>query len=137
MSPRGEREAQRGGVLRVLVVDDEEFIRSVLTEILEAEGYEVVGASDGEAALEQLHGERFDLVITDLVMPGVSGMEVLAAAKRVDPNLPVVVMTGYPSSSTVAELTAMELDEFITKPFDIEMVKRLVARLTKGGRQSN
>ena len=106
----GEKEAQRPRALRVLVIDDEEFIRSVLTEILQAEGYEVVGASGGEAAIERLRGEQFDLVITDLVMPGVGGMEVLRVAKRVDPGLPVVVMTGYPSSATVAEPRSQRMD---------------------------
>ena len=131
----GDKEAQRATAPRVLVIDDEEFIRSVLIEILQAEGYEVVGASGGEAAIGLLRGERFDLVITDLVMPSVGGMEVLRVAKRVDPGLPVVVMTGFPSSATVAELTTMGMDEFITKPFDIEMVKRMVARLAEGGRR--
>ena len=131
MSPRRNREAQERGALRILLVDDEELIRSVLTEVLQAEGYEIVTASDGEAALELLRREPFDLVITDLVMPGVSGSEVLEVAKRADPSRPVVVMTGFPSSSTVAELTTMGMDEFITKPFDIEMVKRLAARLTE------
>ncbi len=97
----GQEEARSA---HILVVDDEESIRDLLKLVLTGEGYSVVTGNDGEEGIEYLEAQRFDLVITDLVMPKVNGVEVLRAAKRIDPNYPVIVITGYPSAETVTEL---------------------------------
>ena len=115
--------------VRVLVVDDEELIRALLTELFTAEGYEVTTAVDGEQALELLETERFDLVLTDLIMPGLDGVEVLQRAKRVDADRPVVVMSGHAPVERVSRLAELGADDYITKPFDLEDVKEIVARL--------
>ncbi len=121
---------------RILVVDDEESIRDLLRLVLTGEGYSVVTANDGEEAIEYLEARRFDIVITDLVMPGVNGVEVLRAAKRIDPNYPVIVITGYPSVETVTELVRLGAGDYLTKPFNIDVVRVTVAKLLGMGRMN-
>ena len=119
---------------RILVVDDEESIRDLLRLVLSGQGYSVVTASGGEEAIEYLEAQPFDLVITDLVMPTVNGVEVLRAAKRIDPNFPVIVITGYPSVETVTELVRLGAGDYLTKPFNVDVVIVTVAKLLEMGR---
>ena len=121
---------------RILVVDDEEMIGTLLTELLTREGYQVTTASDGQQAVDLLDRERFGLVITDLVMPGLNGIEVLMAAKRIDPRFPVVVMTGYPSVETVTRLIRLGAGDYITKPFNVDIILVTVAKLLEMRRVS-
>ncbi len=121
---------------RILVVDDEESIRDLLKLVLTGEGYSVVTASGGEEAIGYLEAQRFDLVITDLVMPTVNGVEVLRAAKRIAPNFPVIVITGYPSVETVTKLVRLGAGDYLTKPFNIDVVLVTVAKLLEMGRMS-
>ena len=119
---------------RILVVDDEESIRDLLRLVLTREGYSVVTANGGEEAIEYLEAQRFDLVITDLVMPRVNGVEVLRADRRIDPKYPVMVITGYPSVETVTELVRLGAGDYLTKPFNIDVVRMTVAKLLEMGR---
>ncbi len=121
---------------RMLVVDDEESIRDLLRLVLTGEGYSVVTANGGEEAIEYLEAQRFDLLITDLVMPTVNGVEVLRAARRIDPNYPVIVITGYPSVETVTELVRLGAGDYLTKPFNVDAVVATVAKLLEMGRMS-
>ncbi len=121
---------------RILVVDDEESIRDLLRLVLTGEGYSVVTANDGEEAIKHLEARRFDIVITDLVMPGVNGVEVLRAAKRIDPNYPVMVITGYPSVETVTKLVRLGAGDYLTKPFNIDVVRVTVAKLLETSRMN-
>ena len=130
----GQEESR--GPARILVVDDEESIRDLLRLVLTGEGYSVVTANDGEEAIEHLEAQRFDLVITDLVMPTVNGVEVLRAAKRIDPNYPVIIITGFPSAETVTELVRLGAGDYLTKPFTIDVVVATVAKLLEMGRKS-
>ena len=127
----GQEESRQA---RILVVDDEESIRDLLRLVLTGQGYSVVTANSGEEAIEYLDARRFDLVITDLVMPGVNGVEVLRAAKRIDPNYPVMVITGYPSVETVTKLVRLGAEDYVTKPFNIDVVRVTVAKLLEMGR---
>ena len=81
----------------ILVVDDEKSIRIGLTEFLREDGYEVCSAEDTDEALEYVHARDFDIVVTDLVMPGASGVELLRRVRRDFPRVPVVMMTGGPT----------------------------------------
>ena len=130
----GQEESRRPA--RILVVDDEESIRDLLRLVLTGEGYSVVTANDGEEAIEHLEAQRFDLVITDLVMPRVNGVEVLRAAKRIDSNFPVIVITGYPSVETMTELVRLGAGDYLTKPFNVDVVLVTVAKLLEMGRMS-
>ena len=89
---------------RILVVDDEIMIQTLLDEVLSEEGYDVTTASNGKEAIELLERHSFDLVITDIVMPVLNGIEVLLAAKRIDIHYPVIVITGYHSVDSVVRL---------------------------------
>ena len=114
---------------RILVVDDEELLRSLLEELLGMDRHEVSAAADGVDAVDILEREQFDLVITDLVMPRLNGIEVLRAAKRINPGYPVAVLTGHPSVDTVIRLIRLGAAEYITKPFNIDIVRVTIAKL--------
>ena len=105
------------------------MIRILLNDILTAEGYEVTTAFDGRWAIDLLERERFDLILTDMVMPGRDGTDVLRAAKRIDPWYPVVVMTGYPSVEAVTRLIRLGAADYITKPFNVDVLTVTVAKL--------
>ena len=80
---------------KILLVDDEEIIRDALGGLLVEEGHEVVEAGDGTEAIEKLSTEKYDIVITDIKMPGKSGIDVLTAAKMIDPKIEVIMITGF------------------------------------------
>ncbi len=84
---------------KILLVDDEEIIRDALGGLLKTEGYKIIEACDGVQAIERLHGEQFDLVITDIKMPKKSGMDVLIEAKQLYPDIEVIMITGFTSES--------------------------------------
>lgn len=113
---------------RVLVIDDEEEIREVLVELLRGQGHAVVGCADGRSGLARFEAERFDLVITDLGMPGLSGWEVAAAVKRRSPALPVALITGWGDRIDPEEARAKGVDHLVAKPFRIEEIAALAAR---------
>ena len=114
---------------RILVVEDDETILNVLDEILTSRGHEIVTAVDGLEAIELLHTDRFDLIITDIVMPGKTGLDVLNEARALDPRYPVILITGNPSEETTEKLIRVGAYEFIVKPFDNDRVLMAVTRL--------
>src|SRR3972149_533785 len=87
---------------RILVVDDEKSMRDLLSITLEKEGYDVLTAAGGEPAIEALHRESVDAVITDLRMPKVDGLQVLRVAKEISPDTAVIVITAGASTGTAA-----------------------------------
>ena len=112
----------------VLVVEDRDSLRRMLERSLLDDGYRVSASGDGAEAVERLgRGERFDLVLTDLKLPGASGLEVLEAAREVDPGVPVIVLTGYGSVPTAVEAMRGGAYDFLEKPVEIDDLSRLVA----------
>lgn len=112
----------------ILIVDDEAAMREGLAECFVAEGYEVATA-DGVAAAQRLLGQRvFDLLITDLVMPGRDGMELLSAAQSARPELPVIMITGHSTVATAVEAMRKGAFDYIAKPFHLEEVRLTVRR---------
>ncbi|RMF80570.1 MAG: sigma-54-dependent Fis family transcriptional regulator, partial [Nitrospirae bacterium] len=111
---------------RVLVVDDEAGMRDFLQIMLEEEGHEVAVAADVPEAMDLLGGASWDVVITDLKMPGGSGLEVLEAVRERDPGCAVFVMTAY--GDTESAVAAMKLGacDYLTKPFQVEALRRAV-----------
>ncbi|MEQ1504760.1 MAG: sigma-54 dependent transcriptional regulator [Myxococcota bacterium] len=105
-----------GSPSTVLVVDDDEANRVTMERILSREGYRVVHADSGRAAMERLRDERVDLVLTDLKMPGMSGIDLLKAARKVDPDVEVVVMTAYGTVETAVEAMKEGAYDFVSKP---------------------
>jgi len=119
---------------RILVVDDEQSMREVLSILLRKEGYDVSVCDGGVAAIERLQKELFDLVITDLKMPRVSGIEVLRSARSVNPACRVIVVTAFGTTATAVEAMKLGAYDYLSKPFEVEEVRRLVREALGGGR---
>ena len=108
---------------RVMVVDDEENIRDVLSSYLNSLGYDVVAAHDGEDALSKFKRGGFDLIVSDLLMPSVDGLELLKKIREQDKEVIFLMITGYPSIETAVEAIKKGAYDYITKPFHMEDVK--------------
>jgi len=107
---------------RILVADDDAVIRKGLQRILSAEGYEVETVSNGRAALDRLEQVRFRLLVTDLKMPGMSGLEVLEEIRTCQPELPVVLITGYAAIDNAVEAMKNGATDYLAKPFSNEEI---------------
>src|SRR5881396_1951500 len=107
---------------RILVIDDEAAIRDSLRMTLEYEGYEFVGAATGQEGLALVERESPDLVLLDVKMPGMDGLEVLDRLRLLNEALPVVVISGHGTISTAVEATKKGAFDFIEKPFASERV---------------
>lgn len=103
--------------LKVLVVDDEEMLRNLLARILEREGYAVSTASGGKQALAFLEKSDFQIMVSDVKMPEMSGFELLKEAKGKYPRLAVVMMTAFGDENTVQQAVALGADGYVAKPF--------------------
>jgi two-component system, NtrC family, response regulator HydG len=119
---------------RILVADDQDMMRDSLASTLVREGHEVVAATDGAMALTKLSGAKFDLMITDLKMPKMTGIELLAEARKIRPEMPVVLMTAFASVQTAVEAMKLGAYDYIQKPFDGDEIKMLVERTLEHSR---
>jgi len=113
---------------KILVVDDEDVLRQMLTDVLQEEGFDVEIARNGFEAIGKINKNHFDLIITDVMMPEVDGIEVLKKAKEIDPDSDVIVMTGYASVETAVQSMRLGAVDYITKPFNIDHIKIIVNR---------
>ncbi len=113
---------------RVLVIDDEATIREVTRRMLEDSGYEAAEAPDARTALALTVSSHFDAVVTDVRMPGLSGLDLLAELKRTNPNAVVVVMTGYADMDIVLTALRAGADDFVVKPVDLRALSAVVQR---------
>lgn len=112
---------------RILVVDDEESIREFLEIMLRKEGYEVTSAEDGSAALEIIKKKSFDLIISDLQMPNMTGMELLEKVKSSSPDVVFMMITAFGTTETAVEAMKMGAYDYITKPFKIDEVRIIIS----------
>ncbi len=111
---------------RILVVDDEESIREFFEIMLKREGYEVVTASNGREGLEALKSSPADLVISDIQMPEMSGLDLLAKGRELDPEMVCIMITAFGSTDTAVEAMKLGAYDYIQKPFKIDEVKIIV-----------
>lgn len=111
---------------RILVVDDERSMRELLAIVLRREGYEVLLAESGRAAIETLEREPIDLLISDIKMPDLSGVDVLRAAKRIDQDILGIMITAFASTETAVEAMRLGACDYLSKPFDIDLLKMKV-----------
>ena len=111
---------------RILVVDDERSMRELLAIVLRREGYEVLLAENGRAAIETLEREPVDLLISDIKMPDLSGVEVLRAAKQIDQDILGIMITAFASTETAVEAMRLGACDYLSKPFDIDLLKMKV-----------
>ncbi|MFW5740770.1 MAG: HD domain-containing phosphohydrolase [Myxococcota bacterium] len=123
MSQKSESERPR-----ILIVDDEKFIRDILADFLGLEGYTVRTASDGVSALEALSTARYDLVISDLKMPRMGGLELLGEIPKVSPSTLTVIMTGFGTVETAIDAMKRGAYDYVLKPFKMEEVIHIVQR---------
>lgn len=117
-----------GGPPRVLVVDDAEAVRFALQECLRLSGYAVATSASGEEALERLRSERFDLLLTDQAMPGLTGMELTEVVSRMHPDMPIVLLTGYTDVQMAKDSMLRGASDFVTKPVNVVELPILVER---------
>ncbi len=120
--------------VKVLVVDDEDVIRRGICRVMEGRGYQAEAAESGYGAVEKLQKTPFSIVITDLKMPGMDGIEVLKAIKILQPEVPVIIITGYSTVDTAVEAMKNGAFDYIAKPFTpdqmIEMVEKALEQKT-------
>jgi DNA-binding NtrC family response regulator len=113
---------------QILIVDDNPHMCSLLADTLEVFDYRGVSAKNGEEALCKLEEDSFDMVITDLRMPRMGGMDLLRTIKDKFPNLPVVVITGFGTDSTKSDAFSAQADDFLSKPFKVDEIQRLLQK---------
>jgi len=110
----------------ILIVDDERSMREFLKILLEKAGHAPVTVGNGAAAVQALQGQHFDLVISDIRMPGMNGLDLLARIKEIDPGLPVVLITAYASPNDAVIAMRSGAYDYLTKPFKVEEIERIV-----------
>jgi two-component system NtrC family response regulator len=125
--------SERGKAGTVLVVDDDESFRTIVAINLDEEGYDVVQAAGGEQALELFASGSFDLVLTDLRMPGMDGHEVLRKVKYARPSVPVIVITAFGSIEGAVEAMRLGAANYLTKPFDRKEFRAIVRETLAAG----
>jgi len=121
-------------VKRVLVVDDEQRMRRVLQILIEKLGLESHGAADAESALDYLQGNQVDLVLSDMKMPGMGGLEFLARVRAIDADVPVIILTAYGTVASAVDAMKLGAFDFLLKPFDrtaLEIVVRKALDLSR------
>lgn len=119
---------------KILIVDDEPGVRSLLKTMLGRKGYAAEAVSSGDEALLRLEGEHYDLVITDLRMPGLPGEELVALVKRQQPALPVVVISAFGGTKSVVEVVKRGAEDYLGKPFNQEDLELVVFKALEKSR---
>ncbi len=127
-SPMPTQPAKPDGRPRVLVVDDEASIRDLLSKMLALADYDVDVADDGRAALERMRKVSYDLLITDLNMPGMDGLTVIHEARRLNEHLPVIIVTGFSTEASAIEAANLGVSGYLTKPFKVPKVLSVAAK---------
>jgi nitrogen regulation protein NR(I) len=118
----------------ILIVDDDAQLRQSFEKVLTTEGHTVKTASSGEAAIALVQSEVPDLVIMDVRMPGLSGLEAFRAMHDIEPKLPVIIMTAFGTTDTAIEATKLGAFEYVLKPFEIPDILALIAQALEAGR---
>jgi DNA-binding NtrC family response regulator len=113
---------------KILVVDDEVELKDVLVEMLLVRSYEVRGCTNGCEALEILRAERFDLLISDLMMPEIGGLALIKAAVEIDPHLLTIIMTGQGTIQSAKDAIGLGAFDYLLKPFSMRTMHNLVNR---------
>ena len=114
--------------ISILVVDDEQVLCDILMKVLSREGYQVQTVTDGTAALNYISNARVDIMISDIMMPGINGLELMQKVKERWPDIAVILITGYGDTYTVKDAMLQGADEYITKPFKSHEVSLVVER---------
>jgi len=113
---------------RILVVDDEQAVRELVAKTLSMADYDVDTASDGPSAVDRLKNTDYDLLITDLKMPGMDGLSVIREARQRSAELPIIIITGYSTEASAIEAINLGVCGYLTKPFRLPRVLAVAAR---------
>lgn len=113
---------------KILIVDDEAGMQRLLSRVLERQGYETLTVGSAADALQLIESDSFDLVLTDIQMPGMNGLELLREIKAFDPSLPIIVVTAYGTVESAVESLRAGAYDYITKPFETDEIKLTVAK---------
>ena len=116
---------------RVLVIDDEEAVRNAIASLLGRRGCDAVTAESGPAALDRLRAEYFDVLLVDVKMPGMSGLQLLSEAMLLDRDLPVLMLTGMNDMATARDALARGAMDFLTKPIELDELDKAVKSATR------
>ncbi len=119
---------------KILVIDDDEQLRKSFVKLIAEEGYSVKCASSGEAGLNLIQTEVPDLVVLDMRLPGMNGLETFEIIHEMEPKLPVIIMTAYGTTETAIEATKMGAFDYILKPFDVPNMLTVIAQALEAGR---
>ncbi|MGM1023580.1 MAG: response regulator [Bacillota bacterium] len=122
---------------KVLIVDDQNGIRILLMEVFGSEGYETFQAANGKIALEIVEKEPPDLVLLDMKIPGMDGLEILKHLKTMNPDIKVIMMTAYGELDMIKEATELGALMHFTKPFDIDEMRIAVNKQLRGDETSH
>ncbi len=117
---------------KILVVDDEDALRTVLSGELESEGYQVDSAADGDEAIKTVQTKPFDLVLLDIKMPKVDGFEVLKFIKQNYPKMKVIMLTGFADLKNAIESKKLGAEDFVSKPYDLVDLLTTIERVLGG-----
>lgn len=118
----------------ILVVDDELLIRDLLYDFFNNQGWQIVVAENGEKALELLKNQSFDLVLSDIKMPELDGLRLTARLRETHPDLPVILMTGFPSVESAVEALRAKAEDYVIKPFNINQLFKLIDSKVRGSK---
>jgi two-component system, OmpR family, response regulator len=116
---------------RVLLVEDDDDNRELMGEVLESAGYEVISASGGAEALRALAEHGADVMVTDVGMPGMGGLELARAAKKIAPTVPIIIVTGYAERDDIASARGHEVDAVLVKPVDPDSLAAAVGQVVQ------
>jgi two-component system response regulator VicR len=119
--------------VKILIVDDEPLIRDALAFKLTKAGYTVETADDGEKAIEKIDNEKYDIVISDVMMPFISGFELLKILKERGSQAPVLLLTSLNSENAVLKDFDLGADDYMTKPFSPEELSSRIKKMLKKG----
>jgi len=116
------------GRSKILIVEDEKLLRWSLLEGFRREGYQVHGAENGKEALNKIGGEQYELILMDIKLPVINGIEVLQSLKRTNPQITVIMMTGYGDIETTVEAMRAGAYDYVTKPFNLDEIRTRIER---------
>ena len=116
-------------IASILVIEDEDAIRETLSEMLELGGHAITLAENGEEGLKRFNESHFDIVFTDLGMPGISGWEVARSVRAMREDIPIIMVTGWGVGIGKEEMDENGVNEVLPKPFDIDFVLDLIQRI--------
>ena len=116
---------------KILIVDDDKDICAYMETMLSASGYQVATMTDPTAVVERIREEEFHILVIDLMMPQIDGIELIERIRRVDTDVAIVVFTGYPSVETAIDALKLNVSDYVKKPFDIETFRETISDVLK------